>query len=361
MTDSGTRWIRGIACVMLVACCGLVASCGKDDSQSGGQGKALKTGRIVMGFSQIGSESDWRAANTVSIKAEAQKRGVDLRFADAQQKQENQIKALRSFIAQKVDIIAFSPVVETGWEPVLREIKAGIPVILTDRGVDVTDPSLYVTFIGSDFTEEGRRAAKWFVDNTTGDVKVFELRGTPGASCAIDRKKGFEEAIDKHSRISIVKSQDGNFERGRGKEVMEAFLKTPEGKEFNALYAHNDDMALGAIQAMKEAGLKPGVDIKIVSVDAVKAAFEAMIAGELNCTVECNPLLGPQLLDIVEAVMTARRLQERMAGAEFVAPAARKQLPVLLDPQAMFLKRVIVKEGVYDQSVAKELIGTRRY
>jgi len=329
MTETGTRWIRGIGCVMLAACCGLVASCGKDESQDGGQGQALKTGKIVMGFSQIGSESDWRAANTVSIKTEAKKRGVDLRFADAQQKQENQIKALRTFIAQKVDIIAFSPVVETGWEPVLREIKkAGIPVILTDRGVDVTDHSLYVTFVGSDFVEEGRRAARWFVENTTGEVKVFELRGTPGASCATDRKKGFEEVIAEHDRIRIIKSQDGNFERGRGKEVMEAFLKTKEGKEFNALFAHNDDMALGAIQAMKEAGLKPGVDVKIVSIDAVKAAFEAMIAGELNCTVECNPLLGPQLFDLVEALVR---------------------------------KRLVIKEGVYDQSVAKELIGTRKY
>jgi len=314
---------------MLAACCGLVASCGEEGSQSGGQGQAIKTGKIVMGFSQIGSESDWRAANTVSIKAEAKKRGVDLRFADAQQKQENQIKALRSFIAQRVDIIAFSPVVETGWEPVLREIgKAGIPVILTDRGVDVTDHSLYVTFVGSDFVEEGRRAAKWFVENTTGQVRVFELRGTPGASCATDRKKGFEEVIAGHDRVKIVKSQDGNFERGRGKEVMEAFIKTKEGKEFNALFAHNDDMALGAIQAMKEAGLKPGVDVKIVSIDAVKAAFEAMIAGELNCTVECNPLLGPQLFDLVEALIR---------------------------------KRLVIKEGVYDQSVAKDLIGTRKY
>jgi simple sugar transport system substrate-binding protein len=282
-----------------------------------------------MGFSQIGSESDWRAANTVSIKSEAEKRGVDLRFADAQQKQENQIKALRSFIAQKVDIIAFSPVVETGWEPVLKEVqKAGIPVILTDRNVDVTDRSLYVTFIGSDFVEEGRRAARWFIENTTGDVKVFELRGTPGASCAIDRKNGFEEAIKDTPRIQIIHSQDGNFERGRGKEVTEAFLKTPKGKEFNALYAHNDDMALGAIQAMKEAGLKPGTDIKIVSIDAVKAAFEAMIAGELNCTVECNPLIGPQLFDLVEALIK---------------------------------KRIVIQEDVYDAAVAKDVIKTRQY
>ena len=335
-----------ILCVVLAACCMILPSCGK---------KAAR--KVTIGFSQIGSESDWRAANTLSIKGEAENRGFDLRFADAQQKQENQIKALRSFIDQKVDLIAFSPVVETGWQTVLDEIKkAGIPVILTDRGVDVTDSSLYVTFIGSDFTEEGRRAAKWFVENTKGDVKVFELRGTPGASCAVDRKKGFEETIADHPRIKILKSQDGNFERGKGKEVMEAFLKTPEGKEFNALYAHNDDMALGAIQAMKEAGLKPGKDIKIVSVDAVKAAFEAMIDGELNCTVECNPLLGPKLFDIVEAVLAAKKLTAHGTKHKFVKPSVLEALG-----GDVFEKRVVVEEGVYDQSVAKKLIGTRKY
>jgi len=348
-----------ILCAALAACGLLAASCGRHEA--GGPGaKAAEQGRIVMGFSQIGSESDWRAANTVSIKTEAQKRGIDLRFADAQQKQENQIKALRSFLAQKVDIIAFSPVVETGWQPVLEEVKrAGIPVILTDRGVDVTDPSLYVTFIGSDFVEEGRRAAKWFVDHTTGDVKVFELRGTPGASCATDRKKGFEEGIASCRRITVVQSQDGNFERGRGKEVMEAFLKKPEARQFNALYAHNDDMALGAIQAMKEAGLKPGKDIKIVSIDGVKAAFEAMIAGELNCTVECNPLLGPTLFDEVEAVVAVRRLQARAAEGGFFTADMKKLLAQ--DLGALFAKRLVIQEGVYDQSVAKDVIGTRKY
>ena len=339
------RW-HWVLCVVLAACCMILPSCGK---------KAAK--KVTIGFSQIGSESDWRAANTLSIKGEAEERGFDLRFADAQQKQENQIKALRSFIDQKVDLIAFSPVVETGWQTVLEEIKkAGIPVILTDRGVDVTDSSLYVTFIGSDFTEEGRRAAKWFIENTQGDLKVFELRGTPGASCAVDRKKGFEETIADHPRIKILKSQDGNFERGKGKEVMEAFLKTPEGKEFNALYAHNDDMALGAIQAMKEAGLKPGTDIKIVSVDAVKAAFEAMIDGELNCTVECNPLLGPKLFDIVEAVLAAKKLTAHGTKHKFVKPSVLEALG-----GDVFEKRVVVEEGIYDQSVAKKLIGDRKY
>ena len=343
------RW-HVILCAMLIACCVILPACQKQADETVDK-------KVTVGFSQIGSESDWRAANTKSIKGEAEKRGFDLRFADAQQKQENQIKALRSFIDQKVDLIAFSPVVETGWQTVLEEIKkAGIPVILTDRGVDVTDDSLYVTFVGSDFTEEGRRAAKWFVENTKGDLKVFELRGTPGASCAVDRKKGFEEVIAEHSRIKILKSQDGNFERGKGKEVMEAFLKTPEGKEFNALYAHNDDMALGAIQAMKEAGLKPGKDIKIVSVDAVKAAFEAMIDGELNCTVECNPLLGPKLFDIVEAILAAKKLTAHATKHKLLKPDVLEALGA-----GAFEKRVMVDEGVYDQSRAKELIGTRKY
>jgi len=312
--------------VLFVACSVASMSCGGDEQAPG---KQPVTGEIKVGFAQIGSESDWRTANTKSIKDEAAKRGIDLRFTDAQGKQENQIKALRDFIQQKVDIIAFSPIVESGYEPVLREIKdAGIPVILTDRAVDVTDHSLYVTFIGSDFVEEGRRAAKWFVDNTTGEMRVFELRGTPGSSPANDRKKGFEEIIRDHPRIKIVKSQDGNFESSKGKEVMEAFLRTDEGKTINALFAHNDNMAIGAIQAMQEAGLKPGADIKVVSIDAIRLAFTAMIDGTLNCTVECNPLIGPQLFDMVEAI-------------------ARK--------------RVVIKEGVFMPDTAAEDIKSRQY
>ena len=359
MSDRNGRLIGGLLALALAASCSLLTSC-KDGGQAGRTGPGGAGGPIVVGFAQVGSESDWRAANTVSIKTEAKKRGIDLRFADAQQKQENQIKALRSFIVQKVDVIAFSPVVETGWEPVLQEIKqAGIPVILSDRGVDVSDPTLYLTFIAPDTVEEGRRAARWFVEHTDGDVKVFELRGTPGASCATDRKNGFEEVIKANSRITIIRSQDGNFERGKGKEVMEAFLKTKEGKDFNALYAHNDDMALGAIQAIKEAGLKPGTDVKIVSIDAVKAAFEAMVAGELNCTVECSPLLGPQLFDVIEAVVAARRLRDTASTADFIRPEVRQ--PLLDGLDSMFVKRIMVKEGVFDQSVAKDLIDGRKY
>jgi galactofuranose transport system substrate-binding protein len=289
---------------------------------------------LTVGFSQIGAESGWRTANTDSIKAEAAKRGIKLIFSDAQQKQENQIKALRSFVAQGVDVIAFSPVVETGWEPVLREIKqAGIPVVLTDRAVAISDPSLYVTFLGADFVEEGRRAGRWLADKTGGQAVIAELVGTPGSAPAIDRKKGFEEVLASHPGMKIVLSQSGDFTRAGGKEVMEAFLKSPQGHQINALFAHNDDMALGAIQAIEEAGLKPGQDITIISIDGVRGAFEAMVAGKLNCTVECNPLIGPQLFDLVEAV------------------AAGKKVPAV----------VRVQENVYDQSQAAAALPTRQY
>ena len=230
--------------------------------------------KLVVGFSQVGAESGWRTANTDSIKAEAAKRGIDLRFSDAQQKEENQIKAIRSFIAEGVDVIAFSPVVETGFEPVLQEAKkAGIPVVLSDRAVKVSDPSLYVSFLGSDFIEEGRRAGNAAVKLTDGKANIAELVGTVGSAPAIDRKKGFEEVLATHPDMKIIMSQSGDFTRAKGKEVMEAFLKAPNAKDINLLFAHNDDMALGAIQAMEEAGIKPGVDIKIVSIDGVRGAF----------------------------------------------------------------------------------------
>src|SRR6516162_610618 len=275
--------------------------------------------KLVVGFSQVGAESGWRTANTESIKSEAQKRGIDLRFSDAQQKEVNQIKAIRSFIAQGVDVIAFSPVVETGFEPVLQEAKkAGIPVVLCDRAVKVSDPSLYVTFLGSDSVEEGRRAANAVAKLTGGKANIAELVGTVGSAPAIDRKKGFEEVLAKYPDMKIIMSQSGDFTRAKGKEVMEAFLKSPNAKEINVLFAHNDDMALGAIQAMEEAGIKPGQDIKIVSIDAVRGAFEAMKDGKLNATVECNPLIGPQLFDLIEKIANKQDVPKRVASQESV-------------------------------------------
>jgi ABC-type sugar transport system substrate-binding protein len=288
--------------------------------------------KIVLGFSQIGAESEWRTANTESVKSAAKDAGFELKFADAQQKQENQIKAIRSFIAQKVDVISFSPVVETGFETVLREAKAAkIPVILTDRAVNVKDQSLYVTLIGSDFTEEGRKAGRWLLEkmkDVKGEVNIVELQGTVGSAPAIDRKKGFEEVIKADPRFKIVRSQTGDFTRAKGKEVMEAFLKA-DAKKINVLFAHNDDMAIGAIQAIEEAGLKPAKDIIIVSIDAVKGAFEAMMAGKLNVSVECSPLLGPQLMKAVKDVVAGKPVPKRIVTEESVFPmeVAAKEFP----------------------------------
>ncbi|MCR4266909.1 ABC transporter substrate-binding protein [Nitratireductor sp. ZSWI3] len=259
----------------------------------------------TIGFSQIGSESGWRAAETTLTRQEAEKRGIDLKFADAQQKQENQIKALRSFIAQGVDAILIAPVVATGWDSVLEEAKeAEIPVVLLDRQVDSSD-DLYLTAVGSDLHHEGKVAGDWLV-GAVGDkpCNVVELQGTTGSSPAIKRKAGFEEGIAGHDNIKIVRSQTGDFTRTKGKEVMESFLKAENGgKSICALYAHNDDMAVGAIQAIKEAGLKPGEDILIVSIDAVPDIFQAMAAGEANATVELTPNMAGPAFDALAAYL----------------------------------------------------------
>jgi simple sugar transport system substrate-binding protein len=290
-------------------------------------------GTITVGFSQIGAESAWRTAETKSIRDEAEKRGVNLKFSDAQQKQENQIKALRSFIAQRVDAIILAPVVETGWDQVLKEAKrAKIPVVLVDRGVDVSDEGLYATLIASDFVEEGRMAAEWLAKKMGGKANIVQLEGTPGSAPAIDRKKGFEEALKKHPDMKIIKSQTGDFTRAKGKEVMEAFIKA-EGKNIGAVYAHNDDMALGAIQALEAAGMNPGKDVILVSIDAVKGAFDAMIKGTLNATVECNPLLGPAAFDAAEKILKG------------------EELP----------KKTVVKDRLFPQETAAEDIKTRQY
>jgi ABC-type sugar transport system substrate-binding protein len=318
----------------------VVAACSGGKGPADGAGNAAPKA-VVLGFSQIGAESEWRTANTLSVQSAAKEAGIDLRFSDAQQKQENQIKALRGFIAQRVDVIAFSPVVETGWETVLREAKAAsIPVILTDRAVDVSDETLYLSLIGSDFVEEGRKAGRWLLDfystgagkDIKGDVNIVELQGTVGSAPANDRKKGFAEIVGADPRFKIIRSQTGDFTRAKGKEVMEAFLKA-EGKKINVLFAHNDDMAIGAIQAIEEAGLKPGQDITIISIDGVKGAFEAMMAGKLNVSVECSPLLGPQL----------------MAAAKDVA--AGKPIP----------RRIVTQEGVFPKEIAAQEFPNRKY
>ena len=287
---------------------------------------------IVVGFSQIGAESEWRTANTESIQNEADRLGIILKFSDAQQKQENQIKAIRSFIAQKVDLIGVSPIVETGWESVFREAKiAGIPIILVDRRADVPD-YLYVTYLGSDFLKEGQNAGREMVKLLEGKGKIVELVGTVDSAPANDRYKGFREVLEAYPEMVIIDSESGDFTRSMGKEVMEDFLKE-HGSEIDALYAHNDDMAIGAIQAIEEYGLKPGEDIKIVSIDAARGAFKAMIDGKLNATIECNPLLGPQFFELAQKVIND------------------EEVP----------KRVYTEEGIFYPDNAEEILPTRRY
>ncbi|MGC4875918.1 ABC transporter substrate-binding protein [Micromonospora sp. DT43] len=327
------RTQRAIAVLASVLLVGGVAACGNSDT--GGGGGTKDDGKITMGFSQVGAESGWRTANTVSIKEAATAAGIELKFDDAQQKQENQIKAIRNYIQQKVDVIAFSPVVESGWDTVLKEAKdAKIPVILTDRSVDSADKSLYKTFLGSDFVKEGKLAGEWLVEQkkgATGPVNIVELQGSTGAAPANDRKKGFGEAIAANPNLKIVASQSGDFTRAGGKQVMEQFLKG--NKQIDVLFAHNDDMGLGALEAITAAGKVPGKDITIITVDAVKDGMQALADGKFNFIAECSPLLGPQLMDLAKKVK---------AGEEVPA-------------------RIETEETTFTQAQAKEALPTRKY
>jgi simple sugar transport system substrate-binding protein len=328
-TLSALRKLAAAAAAALVlAACG--GGGGGGDSAPAAGGEA-----ITLGFSQVGAESGWRTANTKSIQDAAAAAGIELKFSDAQQKQENQIKAIRSFIQQRVDVIAFSPVVESGWDTVLMEAKrANIPVILTDRSVDSADTSLYATFLGSDFVEEGRKAGQWLVEQTagaTGPVNIVELQGTTGSAPAIDRQEGFAEVIAQNPNLQVIASQTGDFTRSGGRQVMEAFLKSHP--DIDVLYAHNDDMGLGAIEAIEAAGKVPGQDVRIITVDAVKDGMQALADGKINYIVECNPLLGPQLMDLVKKV------------------AAGEQVP----------QRVVTEETVFDTEAAKAALPSRQY
>jgi galactofuranose transport system substrate-binding protein len=283
---------------------------------------------IVVGFAQIGAESEWRSANTISIKQEAERLGIELKFMDGQQKQENQIMALRTFIAEKVDVIGISPVVETGWEEVFQEAKnAGIPIILSDRYADVP-PDEYVTYLGSDFVEEGRKSAQVMATITNGNANIVELVGTIDSAPALGRYKGFREIMANYPAMKIIDSESGDFTQARGLEVMRSFLQK-HGNAITAVFAHNDDMALGAIQAIEEFGLKPGVDIKIISIDATHGAFQAMIAGKLNATIECNPLLGPQFFELALKVVNGDPVPKRVPSIEgiFFPDTALQILP----------------------------------
>lgn len=307
-----------IFCAALACLLGLLACSAPSTLTSTVEVPSKKTYQdLIVGYAQLGAESEWRVANTISVKETAEQLRVELRFIDAQQKQDNQILAVRKLIIQKVDIIGISPIVETGWEEVFQQAKdAGIPIILVDRRADVPE-DLYVSYLGSDFLEEGRNAARIMADLTGGHASIVELVGTIDSAPANDRYTGFREVLPQYPGMHIIDSESGDFTRARGKEVMAVFLRE-HGRTITAVYAHNDDMALGAIQAIEEYGLKPGVDIKIVSVDAARGAFEAMIAGKLNATVECNPLLGPQFFELALKVVNGESIPKWVPSIETV-------------------------------------------
>jgi len=286
---------------------------------------------MVMCFPQLGAESDWRTADTASFKDQAVKDGFQLVFSDAQQKQENQISAVRACIQQNVSVIALPPVVEDGWDAVLTEAKnAGIPVIIVDRSVSA-DASLYVSHIGSDMKLEGQRAAEEFNKKFPDGAKILELSGTTGSGAAVGRAEGFRSKLN--ANIQIIDSQTGNFTRAEAVPVMQAFLqKYKAGTDFQGIFIHNDDMGLGAIEALKAAGVKPG-DLFIVSVDGTRGGFQAMIDGWFQADVECNPLLGPQVAEMSLKIMNGQAIE----------------------------KNVLTNETVYYPDKAAELLPSRKY
>ena len=291
----------------------LFISCGPAKSK-----KAAKD--YTVGFVQMGYKSSWRSAETDSIRDTAREREIKLIYIDAQNKQELQIKALRNFIANSIDGIILVPIIKTGWDRVLIEARdAGIPVVLIDRGITVSDDSLYTTLIKSDFVLQGIKAGKWLSRKLNYTGNIVELKGTEDLSSAINRKRGFESIIKKYPGIKIIKSESADFKESKGKEIMKKFL-IAEGKNIDALFAHNDEMAIGAIKAIEEYGLRPGLDIIIISIDGIRKAFEAMIQGKLNCTVECNPLFGPAAFNALARAIAGEKLPKWIKQDDKVFP-----------------------------------------
>ncbi|MDR2028853.1 MAG: ABC transporter substrate-binding protein [Treponema sp.] len=286
--------------------CVLAGTACQKNAAEGNDPEAAKNNGIILGFSQIGAESAWRNCNTRSIQEAAAAAGIQLLFSNAEQKQENQIKAIRSFIAYQVDVIAFVPIVSDGWDNVLQEAKdAGIPVLVTDRKINIQDESLYAGFIGTDSLKEGREAA-WFLLAKFKEriaaggkpIRIVELSGTIGSSVAIGRAEGFREILDQYPQFQIIYSESGDFLRSKGYELMQFILNSYS--DIDVIYSHNDSMTLGAMDAMKEKNIVPGTDIVIVTIDAEQAAIDALRRGEVNCVIECNPKTGPDIMELAK-------------------------------------------------------------
>jgi simple sugar transport system substrate-binding protein len=309
-------------CVALLAC--------TDGTQSA---EAERDRQLVLGFSPIVSWGGWSGANADSVRNAARESSMKVIMEDTRYRQENQVATLRSFVRQRVDVIVFAPVVESGWELVLREIRsAGIPVILMDRNIEVNDPSLYLSHVGSDFIEEGRRAGRWLLEytkNEPGEIDILELRGSDGSTPVNDRKLGFAQAIAGDARYRIVESQSGNFLRSKARTITANYLAEKRHR-VRVIFAHNDGMALGGIDAVEAAGLKPGSDVLVIAVEGSRQGLEAIVAGKLNVSVECNPLLGRQLIAVVKDAAAGRQVPRRVVTDEtvFTRENAAAELPM---------------------------------
>jgi simple sugar transport system substrate-binding protein len=297
-------------CLILLTLCLALAGC-QDTAPVASSPPA-----VVVGFSQLGSESGWRIGNTASMEQAAKRWGFGLMLDNANQRQEKQIAAIRSFISYQVDVIVFSPIVETGWDNVLREARqAGIPVILMDRMLHVDDESLYTAYIGADFLAEGRRAGKYLLKKADAlgaeHMNIVEITGTEDSTPMRDRQAGFRWAIEGDDRFTIVESVTGDFLRSKGEECMRYLLDKygPEG--IDVVYSHNDEMTLGALKVLEAEGIDPGKDIILISVDAQQEAIDALKAGRINCIVECTPDLGNSVMEMVDALTKGKQIPKR--------------------------------------------------
>jgi ABC-type sugar transport system substrate-binding protein len=286
---------------LVLAATALLSACAKRDANT-----------FVVGFSQMESDNPWRLAETKSLKDEAAKRGIQLVVTDAQGQTAKQVADVEDLIARHVNVILLAPREFEGLAPALQAAKAAkIPVILVDRAASGTAGQDYVTLLASNFVEQGRRAAEWLAAQTNGTASIVELSGTPGASVATDRAQGFRDELAKHPGMKIVASQTGNFSRATAQGVMQNIAQSL-GKKITAVYAHNDEMALGATQALVAAGLKPGSEVKVVSIDGERAALEAIDRGELGATVESNPRFGPLAFDTIDKLRKGETLPPKI-------------------------------------------------
>ena len=317
-----------VACLLaaMLAACGQApasnggGSASSSGSSSGGNAssscssppKLAKKDHYKVGFSQNASNNPWRLAETASIKSEASKRGDQLVFADAANSGSKQVSDVENMVAQKVDVILLAPITETALIPAIKQARAAcIPVILLDRDVDhnLAKPNAdYVTFIGSDFVQQGKRVADWLIKQTNGNAKIIELEGTTGASPAINRKKGFDDEIKSQANMKILASQDGDFTRDTGRKVMQTLLQSHP--DVTAVYAHNDEMAIGAIAALKAAGKQPGKDVIVCSIDGEKDGLNAIIAGEEGTVVQSSPFFGPVSFQTIDQYAAGTKLDD---------------------------------------------------